>query len=440
MTLASAWEIGPFSQRGEVLGQQPDARFTCPLLGTAVDWAAKDVFNPAAVVRDDRVHLLFRGEDGVGPYSGTSRIGLAVSDDGITFTVEPEPVLFPEPDVWQPWEWPGGCEDPRIVESPDGGYVCLYTAFDGKASCLFVATSEDLRQWQKHGPAFAGGPYVRHWSKSGAIVTEASDGRLKAAKVDDRYLMYWGEGTCFAATSRDLIRWTPVEFDAGADRYLSYNPGGTVGSWVVHAVPGQQALRPLLFPRSGRFDSLLVEPGPPAVRTDDGVVLIYNGAEVDFTDGTSIKVRYQPGQALFDPSDPSSPIARAGSPFLSGGEWRDSRARWTASASLRAWCSFTIRGSSISGWPTHGSDAPRRHCAGPECTRRRVVPGKSGGPASLLACRSRSRTDPHWSPGAADGPEHSGRGRGRPSLRSRRLTSDQYPFGSLERRWDDKGR
>jgi predicted GH43/DUF377 family glycosyl hydrolase len=322
VTLAPAWQIGPFSRRGEVLRQQPDAQFTCPLLGTPTAWAAKDVFNPAAVVRDGKVQLLFRGEDTVGPYSGTSRIGLAVSDDGITFTVVPEPVLYPEPDVWRAWEWPGGCEDPRVVESPDGGYVCLYTAFDGKSSCLFVATSDDLVHWQKHGPAFAGSPYARRWSKSGAIVTEVSDGRLVAAKFEDRYLMYWGEGTCFAATSTDLVRWTPMEFDAGADRYLSYNAQGSVGSWDVHAVPGIKALRPLLFPRPGRFDSLLVEPGPPAVRTDDGVVLIYNGAEVTLTeDGTSIHVRYQPGQALFDPSDPASPIARAEAPFLLSDEF-----------------------------------------------------------------------------------------------------------------------
>ena len=96
MSAAPAWQIGPFSRRGEVLRQQPDLRFTCPLLSTSVAWAAKDVFNPAAVVRDGKVHLLFRGEDAVGPYNGTSRVGLAVSDDGITFDVAPEPVLYPE--------------------------------------------------------------------------------------------------------------------------------------------------------------------------------------------------------------------------------------------------------------------------------------------------------------------------------------------------------
>jgi hypothetical protein len=67
--------------------------------------------------------------------------------------------------------------------------VCLYAAFDGKASSLFVATSADLFHWEKHGPAFAASPYVRRWSKSGAIVTRTHEGRLVAAKVNDRYLM-----------------------------------------------------------------------------------------------------------------------------------------------------------------------------------------------------------------------------------------------------------
>jgi beta-1,2-mannosidase len=324
VTQSSQWQIGPFVLRGEILGRRPEAQFTCPVLGTSIAWATKDVFNPAAVVRGGKVHLLFRGEDTVGPYSGTSRIGLAISDDGITFDVDPEPVLYPASDDWQLWEWPGGCEDPRVVESPDGGYVCLYTAFDGKTSCLFVATSDDLRHWDKQGPAFADTPHTRRWSKSGAIVTAMRDGRLVAAKVDDRYVMYWGEGTCYAAVSSDLVRWTPLEFDAGADRYLSHDAAASIGSWVVHRIPGQRVLRPLMFPRPSRFDSLLVEPGPPALLTVDGVVLIYNGAAVAHTEGgVAVGVSYQPGQALFDKLDPTSLIARAEDPFIVNADFEE---------------------------------------------------------------------------------------------------------------------
>jgi beta-1,2-mannosidase len=124
------WHLGPFTPRGgAVLATLPNARFACPVRGEEVRWAAKDVFNPGGVVRDGKIHLLVRAEDVVGRYAGTSRIGLATSADGTTFELEPEPVIFPANDAWQAWEWPGGCEDPRVVESPEGGFICLYTAF-----------------------------------------------------------------------------------------------------------------------------------------------------------------------------------------------------------------------------------------------------------------------------------------------------------------------
>ena len=82
-------------------------------------------------------------------------------------------------------------------------------------------------------------------------------------------------------------------------------------------MPGQRVLRPLLFPRRGRFDSLLVEPGPPAVLTDDGIVLVANGANhPEHGDPSLPGFAYQPGQVLFDPGDPASCIARSVEPFL----------------------------------------------------------------------------------------------------------------------------
>src|SRR3954451_3626736 len=313
---AGGWSLGPFERRGAIaLEGRSDAVFDCPVSGRSVAWAAKDVFNPGAVVHDGRVHLLVRGEDHEGRYAGVSRIGLATSDDGLSFALQPEPVLFPADDRWQAWEWPGGCEDPRVVESPDGGFVCAYTAFDGKNAALLVATSPDLWSWEKHGPAFAGTDHVKRTGKSGAIVTEVLDGRLVAARVDDRYWMYWGEGTCWVATSDDLVRWTPLEYDPTADRYLTFDPDAQ--GWGLARVGGGKALRPVLFPRRGRFDSLLVEPGPPAVVTEAGIVLVYNGANHhEHGDPTLPAFAYQPGQALLDGGDPTACIGRAAAPFL----------------------------------------------------------------------------------------------------------------------------
>jgi len=316
--MTAAWPLGPFTDGGTVLGPDPDAAFECPVAGTRVAWAAKDVFNPAAIVRDGALHLLVRAEDRVGPSAGTSRIGLAVSDDGVAFSLRPEPVLFPDRGPWLPWEWPGGCEDPRVVESPEGGYVCCYSAFDGKSSCLMVATSDDLVHWEKHGPAFAGTPFARRWSKSGSIVTVVEDDRLVAARIEGRFHMYWGEGTCFLATSDDLVHWVPAQFDPGADRYLTAAPAARpgAGSWEVHTVAGAPALRPVLVPRPTRFDSLLVEPGPPALLSEHGIVLVYNGAELRRHEGRTTGVAYRPGQALFDPCEPGSAIARCTEPFV----------------------------------------------------------------------------------------------------------------------------
>jgi predicted GH43/DUF377 family glycosyl hydrolase len=313
--LSASWTLGPFERHaGAILGPQPALRFHCPIAGVEVAWAAKDVFNPAAAVHEGRVHLLFRAEDHEGPFAGTSRIGLAVSDDGVTFTVAPEPVLFPADDRWRTLEWPGGCEDPRVVASPDGGFVCHYTAFDGHRGVLCVATSPDLRTWTKHGPAFAGTPHEHRWSKSGSVVTQPSGTSLVATRLHDRFWMYWGEGTCFAATSPDLVRWAPVEIDTTADRRLHL---GDDGSWRVERIAGQPVLRPVLTPRPGRFDSLLVEPGPPAILTHDGILLVYNGANHPQRGDPSLPPRaYQPGQALFDVHEPGSVLARSTVPFL----------------------------------------------------------------------------------------------------------------------------
>jgi beta-1,2-mannosidase len=318
--MTSSWQLGPFTRHSSpVLDAMPELRFRCPVAQREIAWAAKDVFNPGAIVRDGKVCLLFRAEDRDGRYAGTSRIGLATSGDGVRFDVHPTPVIYPDNDAEQALEWPGGCEDPRLVEAPDGTYVCLYTAFNGTQGLLCVATSKDLVSWTKHGPAFTGTPHAKRWCKSGSIVTSLQNGRLIATKVNGVYWMYWGEGTCFAATSDDLIRWTPVEFDGSPDRYLRFAPNTGSGWWDTVFVRGHNALRPLLVPRIGRYDSMLVEPGPPAVLAEHGIILIYNGhnAPGDAGDISLPPNTYQPGQVQFDANEPGSCIARPVKPLMS---------------------------------------------------------------------------------------------------------------------------
>jgi beta-1,2-mannosidase len=291
------WVILPFIKADDVnpiLVPDTTATFNCPIIGN-VKWEAKDVFNPAAVVRHDTVFLLYRAEDKVGKFAGTSRIGLAWSTDGLHFTKHPVPVLYPDNDSLKKYEWEGGCEDPRIVEDENGTYYLTYTAYDGDKARLLVASSSDLRHWSKYGHAFAkafNGKYINEWSKSGSIVCKYENGKAIAVKVNGKYWMYWGDTNIFLATSENLISWMPVETQDGK-------------------------LQVAFGPRKGKFDSDLVEPGPAAMSMDKGIVLIYNSRNAQAKGDTRLaEGTYAPSEILFDKNDPSKTIDRMDTCFM----------------------------------------------------------------------------------------------------------------------------
>lgn len=281
-----------------IMKADPSYRFYCPVQKDSIRWQRADVFNPAAIVRNDTVFLFFRAEDNPEAHLGgrTSRIGLAWSTDGIHFERYPQPVLFPQRDAFQRWEYPGGVEDPRVVELVDGTYLMLYTSWNQETARLSSATSRDLIHWVKHGPVFEtahGGAFLDMWSKSGSVVTELKDGRLIAKKIGGSYLMYWGELFVNLATSGDGRDWTP-ELDAEGN------------------------LLEVFRPTPEDFDSHLVEPGPPALYTENGILLIYNGKNLtgagagkNTPEGT-----YCGGQVRFDARNPAEVLSRLERPFI----------------------------------------------------------------------------------------------------------------------------
>lgn len=222
---------------------------------------AKAVFNPAAIVANDTIYLFYRAEDWRGhrKWNGTSRIGLAYSVDGIHFTRRPEPVITPEFD----YETPGGCEDPRIVKIKDTYYL-TYTAYDSRYAKLSLATSQDLMHWVKKGIII---PW--EWTKAGAILSE---------KINGKYIMYFGDKSIWIAYSDDLLNWTVDE-------------------------------NPVLEPREGYFDNRIVEPGPPPIILDEGILLIYNGSNKEH--------HYETGWVLFSKDNPKKILKRSETPILS---------------------------------------------------------------------------------------------------------------------------
>jgi predicted GH43/DUF377 family glycosyl hydrolase len=233
-------------------------------------------FNPAAIEKDGKVVVLYRAQD----RRGTSRLGYAVSEDGVHFKRWPKPVFGPE----TPYEKGGGTEDPRVVEI-NGTYYMTYTGYNdvdgvgpGKRDAqLCLATSTDLIHWVRHGvilPAYKG-KWNAGWTKSGAILPE---------KINGKYWMYYladandAAGQMGVAYSEDLLHWSDA---------------------LDH---------PVISTRPKYFDSKVAEPGPPPVVTPEGILLVYNGADD--------KLVYSTGWVLFDKGDPTKVIARADKPIF----------------------------------------------------------------------------------------------------------------------------
>jgi predicted GH43/DUF377 family glycosyl hydrolase len=295
------WAFGGFAramQVNPVISPDSGAKFLDPMSHKMVRWEANYTFNPAAAIKAGKIVVLYRSEDKTGVEIGTrtSRIGYAESADGLTFKRNTKPVLFPGNDTQKKFEWPGGCEDPRVAMTENGTYVMFYTQWNREVPRLGVATSKDLVNWTKHGPIFRkayNGKFFNIPHKSASIVTKLNGGRQVIARINGKYWMYWGELHVFSATSVNLVDWDPVVDEKGD-------------------------LKALISPREGYFDSDLTECGPPAIMTDKGIILFYNGKNHpgDGGDKRFSGNSYCAGQVLFSNSNPTKAIGRLDVPFL----------------------------------------------------------------------------------------------------------------------------
>lgn len=260
VALSAATIQSPFTE----VQRLSDEPILTPRQGKFDDLAA---YNPTAIKLGNKTILLYRGQS----KAGMSQIGYAESTDGIHFKANPEPIFSPAAD----YEKDGGIEDPRLVEI-NNTYYLTYTGYNKKDAQLCLATSKDLKNWQRVGiimPANKG-TWNEKWTKSGAILT---------TKINGKYWMYYlgtadGADQMGIASSTDLKQW-------------------------------QDATKtPVLAKREHMFDSKVVEPGPAPILTKDGILLIYNGADD--------KLVYKTGWVLFDKKDPTKVLQRCEKPIF----------------------------------------------------------------------------------------------------------------------------
>ena len=256
----SVWSLPSFKkEQGIVLSLTDTSRFFCPIRQQPVRWLEKNVAVSSVMVRRNLVYLFYSGMDD----QGISRIGISISGDGIHFSKVNQPLLFPAEDFMKEHE-KGGIANPRIVENENGTFILNYTAYDGKTSRLCIATSGDLLNWTKEGPAFSGN-YFSMPASSGSMVARREENQIIAQKINDKYWMYFNNDSLFVATSYNLIQWEPSKD----------NEGKVIKSSTVNHL----------------------ESGPFALSTPQGVVLPYK------REGLTT-------QLLFDPEDPTKIIDR----------------------------------------------------------------------------------------------------------------------------------
>lgn len=161
-------------------------------------------------------------------------------------------------------------------------FVLTYAEIDTAMAHISIARTGDLLLWRTAGVAISEDQWNRCRPDKPTSVFPAmsqTTAVLLPEPVDDRWWMYFGDRHIWAAWTEDpdLRHWDIIR-------------------------------RPILSPRQGSFDSILLRPGPAPVRTQDGFLLLYNAVDDDA--GCSV------GQALLSASDPTMLIRRSSDPLL----------------------------------------------------------------------------------------------------------------------------
>jgi beta-1,2-mannobiose phosphorylase / 1,2-beta-oligomannan phosphorylase len=228
------------------------------------DWEALNVFNPSVIVHNGLYHMHYRAQ-GV---DYVSRIGYAVSRDGVRWNRLQEPVFSPSSDIDA-----RGVEDPRVTFL-EGRFYMAYTAYGRLAKhpepgtpasgiTPMLAVSDDLITWEVVGPVVEG--------------EDNKDHALFPERVGERFVTFHRRPpSIWLAFSSDLR------------------------SWGDHVE--------ILRPRPGSWDGKRVGAGGPPIRTEEGWLVLYHGYDERHT--------YCMGTALLALDDPRRVLARPREPIL----------------------------------------------------------------------------------------------------------------------------
>ena len=267
------------------------------------------VFNPAVIREEEKIHLFYRAVR-TGNYSS---IGYCLLDKPFEVRKrKKKPLLFPEHKYESQ-----GMEDPRITKIEDTFYM-TYTAYDRINAAGAVATSTDLKKFEKQGvitPQFTyreykhfvecspglNEKYLFHYKifKEHGLGPEVA-GKLK---IWDKNLMFFPRkiNGKFALLHRIHPGIQIVYFD----RFEDLNNG----FWKDYFMNLKDhiVMDPELY-----YESSHIGGGCPPIETEDGWLLIYHAAQ-----DTPHGFKYHASAALLDIDDPQIEISRLKAPLIS---------------------------------------------------------------------------------------------------------------------------
>jgi len=236
------------------------------------DWEAKAVFNPAAILLKDKVHILYRAMSN----DNTSTIGYAISKNGLSIDERlDEPIYVPREDFEvKKRSGNSGCEDPRIIQVDDRLYM-FYTAVNAvdmpRVAVSNIKVKDFLeRKWNWSKPVVITPPGIM--DKDTSIVPE---------KIRGKYMLIH--------RIADVICTDEVErLDFEREK-------------VSKCIQ-------IMQPRPGMWDGRKIGIASPPIKTPEGWILLYHGVSVTGT--------YRVGAALLSLDDPSVVLYRTTAPIL----------------------------------------------------------------------------------------------------------------------------
>ncbi len=214
--------------------------------------------DPDVQLKDTR-GVIYKGKDYL---STMSHIRLARSKDGVNFTVEDTPFIFPVDESEK-----YGCEDARVTLI-DGKYYINFTVVSGDSWSTALAVTDDFITVERKGIIF------HPENKDVAIFPEKVNGKYVALHRPNN--SGFGKASIWYSESPDLLHW-------GNHKCI-------------------------LRPRDMKWESMKIGGGAPPIKTSEGWLSVYHGKGDNSL--------YSLFCVLLDLEEPSKVVRRAETPLL----------------------------------------------------------------------------------------------------------------------------